>query len=693
MYFASPLFLLGLLAVSIPVIVHLFKFRRYKKEYFSNTRFLQQVSIEHKKQSRLRELLILAARILTISCLAIAFSQPHFGVNVGDDIEGGVKASVYIDNSYSMEYAGKDESLLEKAKQSARQIISSFPDDARLQILTNSFTGNMQQLRPKKDALSLLPDIETVPFPRSLEEINTRVEELGGNLCFYISDFQRSTFNIHSDFADDTLVKRIFIPLAPTQNNNISIDSIWSETPLIMPLKDVVVKAILTNYGTQNRDKVSLRMFIDGKQTSVTAVDIPAGKSIETSLSLRFAESGFKQGYLEISDYPVQYDNRFYFTFSVSSSLPVLHIFDDVANASIDRVFSGDSLFTYKRLPLTRIDYSAIPNARLVIIDELATLPEVLVTALRSTLDNGGSVVIIPAASEAEAEDPAIPIVNSNYGKFKKEDIRVTSINFEHPVFIMAFSGSTTENSPMPTVKGRYILPQNVSVPSEALMSFNSSEDFMRVYEMQNGFLYLLSSPISKDYTSFTSEYSFVVSFLNMALYSKNSSQLYSIVGSNSGTRLNMFANVGSNDDTPFTLADEKNEFSIIPQVRNINNEILLFTGGADVKAGNYLLTKKGRVFSALSFNDNRKESVQDYYSTSELEEYGTVLNLEKVSVSNAFYYAYSGRPLWKYFFIAALVFIVCEVLLLRLDRLRLKRSPLPLFRGQFFLQLLQRRF
>jgi hypothetical protein len=672
MYFASPLFLLGLLAVSIPIAVHLFKFRRYRKEYFSNTRFLQQISVEHKKQSQLRELLILAARILAIACLVIAFSQPYSGFS-GSVADGGVKASIYVDNSYSMEYIGQDESLLEKARQDARQIISSFPDDAQLQILTNSFAGNMQALRPKKEILSLLPDIEAVPFPRSFEEINTRMEEVKSNLCFYISDFQRSTFNIPSDFVVDTLVKRIFISLTPAQvgqSNNISIDSIWTETPLVMPLKDVVVKAVLTNYGRQDRDKVSLRMFIDGKQSSVTAVDIPAGKSVETSLSLRFAESGFKQGYLEISDYPVEYDNRFYFTFSVSASLPVLHIFGERANTGIEKIFKGDSLFAYKQLPLTRIDYSTVPNARLVIIDEVGSLPEVLVSSLKAALENGASVVIVPAVSAAgsASDGGIIPLINSNYGKFKTEEIKVTSVNFEHPLFKMAFEGSAVDNSPLPTVKGRYTLPQNVPVSSEALMSFTGSEDFMRVYEMYNGFLYLLSSPISKDYTSFTSEYSFVVSFLNMALYSKNSSQLYSVAGSNRGVRLMLQEDAADavSGDTPFALTDEKGEFSIIPQLRNINNEMLLFTGGADVKAGNYLLKKGAEVVSALSFNDNRKESIQDYYSASELEKYGLVLNPDKVSVSDALYRAYSGRPLWKYFLILALVFIAAEVFLLR---------------------------
>jgi hypothetical protein len=505
-------------------------------------------------------------------------------------------------------------------------------------------------------------------------------------VCFYISDFQRSTFKLPEDGAASGIsdnVKRVFIPLTPAANENISIDSVWTDTPVLMPGKDVIVKALLTNYGKQARDKISLRMFVGGKQSSVTAVDLPSGKSVEAALSVRFAESGFKQGYLEVSDYPVQYDNRFYFTLPVSSDLPVLHICESGAgvngsagNAAITKIFKDDSLFRYINVPVTKIDYSVISSARLVIIDEVRQMPDVLSGALKQAVEKGASVVLIPAAADVTG-DTKLPYSNiissltgANIGIYKNEEAKVTKINFDNPVFKMALAGSGEEGA-LPTVKSRYVLPVNVSVPSEALMSFNSSEDFMRVYQAGRGFLYLLSSPISKEYTDFTSEYSFVVSFLNMALYSRASVDLYSTVGSANGVRLTQAADVSG--DSPFTLVSSgEGDFSIMPQVRNINNEMLLFTNGADVPAGNYLLKKNNVTVSGLSFNDSRKEGIQEYYSASELERFGTVLEPSKVSVSDALSYAYGGRALWKWFIIAALAFLAVETLLLRWDDLPL---------------------
>ena len=76
MQFLSPLFLIGLAAVAIPVVVHLFNFRRYKKVYFSNVELLQHLQTETRKQSRLKQWLVLALRIGCIIFIVLAFAQP-----------------------------------------------------------------------------------------------------------------------------------------------------------------------------------------------------------------------------------------------------------------------------------------------------------------------------------------------------------------------------------------------------------------------------------------------------------------------------------------------------------------------------------------------------------------------------------------------------------------------------------------
>lgn len=116
MSFIYPYFLFGLAAISIPIIIHLFHFRRYKKIYFSSTKFLHQITDETEKQSKLKHLLVLLARILVVSCLVLAFARPYIPYTENlVSIEGNAVA-IYIDNSFSMEDESASGTMLDMAK-------------------------------------------------------------------------------------------------------------------------------------------------------------------------------------------------------------------------------------------------------------------------------------------------------------------------------------------------------------------------------------------------------------------------------------------------------------------------------------------------------------------------------------------------------------------------------------------------
>src|ERR1700745_1818876 len=103
MSFLYPQFLWALSLLSLPVIIHLFNFRRYKKVYFTNVKFLREIQEETKSSSRLKELLILAMRCLAIACLVLAFAQPFIPGGLNTAKRGNTAVSIYIDNSFSME--------------------------------------------------------------------------------------------------------------------------------------------------------------------------------------------------------------------------------------------------------------------------------------------------------------------------------------------------------------------------------------------------------------------------------------------------------------------------------------------------------------------------------------------------------------------------------------------------------------
>ena len=76
MSFTNPLMLIGLAAILVPIIIHLFNFRRYKTIYFSNVQMLEDIQKKTKRASQIQQLIVLLLRILGISCLVLAAAQP-----------------------------------------------------------------------------------------------------------------------------------------------------------------------------------------------------------------------------------------------------------------------------------------------------------------------------------------------------------------------------------------------------------------------------------------------------------------------------------------------------------------------------------------------------------------------------------------------------------------------------------------
>src|SRR5690606_2058922 len=125
MKFVHPEILWALSALSIPIIVHLFNFRKFKKVFFSNVSFLREIQVETQSRSKLKHLLILFSRMLAIACIVLAFAQPFIPVTDAQVKAGQRAVSLYIDNSFSTEGESSGAPILEVAKNKAIEMVNS----------------------------------------------------------------------------------------------------------------------------------------------------------------------------------------------------------------------------------------------------------------------------------------------------------------------------------------------------------------------------------------------------------------------------------------------------------------------------------------------------------------------------------------------------------------------------------------
>ena len=175
MKFLFPGFLFALFTIAIPVIIHLFNFRKFKKIYFSNVTFLKEIQQQTSSSRNLKNLLLLLARVLIIIFLVLAFARPYIPDKNQENSGFQQQAvSIYIDNSYSMETLNKEGSLLDEAKRRAKEIASAYSINDKYQLLTNDFEGKHQRLLSYEEFTKAVDDVKISPLNRNQQQVMDR---------------------------------------------------------------------------------------------------------------------------------------------------------------------------------------------------------------------------------------------------------------------------------------------------------------------------------------------------------------------------------------------------------------------------------------------------------------------------------------------------------------------------------------
>ena len=178
MRFIYPAFLFALLTLAIPVIIHLFNFRKFQKVNFSNVQFLKEIQEQQASRRNLKERLILAARLLALFFLVLAFARPYLpGQNSGNTGRQNA-VSIFVDNSYTMETLNREGSLLDDAKQKAKEIASAYNINDRFQLLTQDFEGKHQRLLSRDEFNDAVDQVKISAQSRTLQQIINRQQNL-----------------------------------------------------------------------------------------------------------------------------------------------------------------------------------------------------------------------------------------------------------------------------------------------------------------------------------------------------------------------------------------------------------------------------------------------------------------------------------------------------------------------------------
>ncbi|GGI23908.1 BatA domain-containing protein [Pedobacter mendelii] len=669
MNFLYPGFLFALLTVAIPVIIHLFNFRKFKKVYFSNVQLLKEVEQQNSSKEKIKNLLILLSRILAIIFLVLAFAQPYIPLNNQKATALNNAVSIYIDNSYSMEAVNKDGSLLDEAKRRAKELVKGFGINDRFQLLTNDFEGKHQRLLSEEEFLKALDDVKISAATRNLQQIlNRQGNVLTGSAnqySFLISDFQK---NIATNKKLETKpdIQYSSLKLNATTLSNIAVDSIWTLSPNHQPGANEKLVVQVKNYSEEDAVNIPLKLTINNQQKALSSVTIRSGKFKRDTLNFSGLAVGWQKGVISIKDFPVTFDDSLSFSFKVDSSFPVLSINGPNAGNYIKALFAADNYYKLTENSESSINYSSFADFGLIVLNGLKNPSSGLAQQLKTYLKTGGSVVIFPDL------DSDIQVYNSFLSGLSLPQIqslnttaaRVDKIDLQHPIFKTVFE-EIPKNLDLPSVNRYFNFIESNSSNKESIMALPGGKTYFSKFGIGNGQIYLSATGLSDKDGNLARHPFFVPLMYRLTLNSGNEDALYYTL-STDNILASKRISLGKNQ----SLKLISKNFEAIPEVRQADGKTLIYTADQIKAAGFYNLNLADSLLAVYSFNNGRSESDMHYLTKSELNnlvENGNfkIYDTDKDAVKLVSGANKIGQTLWKLCLILSLIFIAAEILLI----------------------------
>lgn len=644
MQFKHPEFLYFLFLLVIPILVHLFQLRKFKKELFTNVKFLKELVIQTRKSSKIKKYLLLATRLLLLTALILAFAQPFFKAK--DTKNATNEMYIIVDNSFSMQAKGKKGELLKRAVQ---DLLEHTPENINFSLLTNSdnfYNTNIKSVQ--QDLQNMQYSATPFQIDNLLAKINARKSAFNKDIIVITDALGLKENQLKSFKKEDNVF--FYIPEAE-QENNVSVDSVFINQTLDN-FYEIGVK--IDAYGDKNKD-VSVALYNKNKLIAKTLANFETNS---TTLKFTIPKENF-HGYVSVSDNGLEYDNTYYFSLSKPEKSNVISIGDEEKSNFLSRIYTSNE-FNYINYTLNSLDYNSIDKQDAIVLNELNDIPQALQTTLKSFVEKGGNVVVIPSQ---ESNISNINNFLAGFGPIQFKSLvnaekMVTKINFSHPLYSSVFE-KKVENFQYPNTKTSFDVASSASI----ILGNNDQSPFL--VALQNGVssVYVFSAPINKTNSNFQNSPLIVPTFYNMAQNAQKSGIKSFVIGKNQSTIVETL--LSKDEIVSIKNSQENAKGNFIPVQQILNNKVKLTFNDNPSLAGNYGVFNTNNLIDNLSFNYDRTESNLSSPNTNAVSEFKEISDLE--TIFDTIQTDRTDSQIWKWFVFLTLLFIVIEVLIQKL--------------------------
>ncbi|WP_347156376.1 BatA domain-containing protein [Pontibacter chitinilyticus] len=660
-----PGFLFALVAVAIPIVLHLVQLRRAKRILFSNVRFIQVSKDITASQRNLKQLLILLCRILFIVFLVLAFAQPFIPATNRNAPSDTAHVSLLVDNSFSMQNtsAEQDVSLLNVAEDRAKSVAALFPPNTAFSLSTPDqlHTGVHQ----RADAVGALDALPFTAIPGFTSNQNMR----NSGSVYLFSDFQKSTFQPELLATLDSTIHVNLVPLRAAQISNVAIDSVYLEDEFVRQDAENILHVKVFNSGEEPANELPLKLFIDGVQKAALSIYVPAKQAAEAVISFRVNGRQTKQAFVNIEDYPVEFDNTYFFTLRPSANITIVEL-ADAQGQSLADLYKSEAAFTFRQYNSNQIDYGRLGTADVLLLNGLQAISPALAGTVANFVKAGGTVAILPAANADQGSYSSLfqnlnisaSFTGATAGSAKTN---VLAPQPDNPFFRSIFS-TYDPNMEMPAS----VRSMAWTRASEDILKFRGGAAYLSRFDRGNGHVYLLAAPLDEAYNALASHALFVPIMYKIAIAGYKQEQALAYTFNSPTIQVPVPGQVQR--EGVYTLRKDSLEY--IPEQQVRGGKLFFTVPPAMAEAGFYTLQRQDSVRSTLAFNYPKKESYLAQYTPDELRElvgqkhpnihvydYG-----DAFSAKAAFEKQFFGVKLWKYCLILCLFFLIAEIALIR---------------------------
>lgn len=660
----------GLLALLIPILIHLFNFRRHKLVYFSNTAVLRSIQQENAKTRKLKYLVTLLLRCLFIAALVLAFAFPYhpekqLNVNTENTLIG-----IYIDNSMSMKGQSQRTTLIEDARQSARDLVHKLNPSNRYLLMTNSFEIQNEYPMNQEEMLDQLDRMNPDGSPVLMGEVIDRFEMLckqhgfANSTLFIYSDFQSNTFDLSAAKAD-TAMQVVMVPMVPEFKTNLYIDSVWLASPIVQSglTNELMVRVV--NQGDKEVKGMPINFTMNNAMAASTTVDLEKNGTAEVEMQFVVEDSGEQRCSASLTDHPITFDDSYHFVLSVKPSLSVVELGNQPSSCAM---LFDDEQFHYTLMEPSRFDLTTIAQAQLLIVNESAVMNETLQQALLDAVSDGASLVVFPSMDDPKNNRYLYNKLGLTLMEIDTNATSVEDLALQH-AFFNDMILDLPQHPDFPKVKRHVRLKTNGMATS--LLTLQNSDPMLMMTSVGKGQAFVMATALDSKWSDLADNALFVPMMVKMAFMGGKMDKLAYTIGQD---KILVLSDISQEGDRQYLFANSDRSFELMPASEVRNGKVYLYLNDNLPSAGFYDLLINDTLNRVTAWNESRVESKMDFVDSEEANkafgkagfDVAAVLDTSDFATADLVEAMAHQSTQWKLFALIALLALIGEIAVLR---------------------------